>query len=298
MTAFSNRAPRRLDHLVLPTAALDGARHRLSDLGFTVAPTAEHPFGTENACVYFADGTYLEPLAVGHREACEAAARAGNVFLRHDQAFRFRRGEEGFSTLAMSTADAAQDRSAFAAAGLSAGENLSFSRPYVTRAGTQAEARFELAFAADLRAPDASFFTCQRVLPLDIDRSALQRHANGVVGIRQVVLSERNPSDFQYLLQEVINQREVSAHSFGIDLEAENAEVTVLNAAGLRGFFGLEDDSGERGVRLCAIVFATTIFDLLEQRFRQARIGFERVGQRLVVPAARGQGAVFAFEQA
>jgi hypothetical protein len=29
-----------------------------------VAADARHPFGTENACVFFADGTYLEPLAL------------------------------------------------------------------------------------------------------------------------------------------------------------------------------------------------------------------------------------------
>ncbi|TIX70312.1 MAG: VOC family protein, partial [Mesorhizobium sp.] len=54
-----------LDHLVLPTARLDAARVRLGSLGFVVAPTGIHPFGTENCCVFFADGTYLEPLAVG-----------------------------------------------------------------------------------------------------------------------------------------------------------------------------------------------------------------------------------------
>jgi hypothetical protein len=55
-----------LDHLVLPTGSLDAVRSRLSSLGFIVAPTGIHPFGTENACVFLADGTYLEPLAVGN----------------------------------------------------------------------------------------------------------------------------------------------------------------------------------------------------------------------------------------
>jgi len=298
MTVLSNRAPRRVDHVVLPTADLTVARHRLSALGFTVAPAAEHPFGTGNACVYFADDTYLEPLAVMQRETCEEAARAGNVFVRHDQAFRFRCGEEGFSALVMATEDAARDCRAFAEAGISAGSNLSFSRTYVTASDEQADARFELAFAADLRAPDVFFFTCQRINPLNVDRSVLQRHVNGVNGIRQVVLSERNPSDFQYLLQEVTNQREVTAHSFGIDLAAANADIAVLNPAGLKGFLGLEDHDEGRGLRLRAVVFATATLATLEQRLRQSGIGFERVGQRLVVPAAPGQGAVFAFEPA
>ena len=69
MTSTSqNRAgARRIDHCVLPVADLAGARDRLTRLGFTVAPEGRHPFGTHNACVYFADDTFLEPLAVGDR---------------------------------------------------------------------------------------------------------------------------------------------------------------------------------------------------------------------------------------
>jgi hypothetical protein len=46
-----------LDHLVLPTGSLEVARARLAALGFVVAPTGIHPFGTENCCVFLADGT-------------------------------------------------------------------------------------------------------------------------------------------------------------------------------------------------------------------------------------------------
>ncbi|TIX38964.1 MAG: VOC family protein, partial [Mesorhizobium sp.] len=64
MTENTPARPHPLDHLVLPTASLDVARARLTLLGFTVAPTGIHPFGTENCCVFLTDGTYLEPLAV------------------------------------------------------------------------------------------------------------------------------------------------------------------------------------------------------------------------------------------
>ncbi len=60
--------PRAIDHLVLPIVDLDTSRERLGRLGFTVAADARHPFGTENACVFFSDDTYLEPLAVGSRK--------------------------------------------------------------------------------------------------------------------------------------------------------------------------------------------------------------------------------------
>ncbi len=296
MTASPKTPVRRIDHLVLPTADLAVSRQRLSELGFSVAPVAEHPFGTYNACVFFADGTYLEPLAVRQRETCEEAARQGNVFVARDQAYRFRRGEEGFSALVMATSDAAGDRQQFAEAGISAGDNLTFSRDYIRADGQTAEARFELAFAADLRAPDVFFFTCQRLRSLQVDTSRLEAHENGVAGIRQVVLSERNPSDFQYLLQEVANQREVQAHSFGLDISAANADIAVLNASGLMGFLGIEGGTHARGLRLRAVVFATAAQDRLPELLDQADIRYERVGNRIVVPATAGQGAVFAFE--
>ena len=148
--------PRALDHLVLPVGSLAAARARLGSLGFTVAPDALHPFGTENACIFFRDGTYLEPLGVASRETCEAHALAGNVFVARDRAFRFRCGEDGLSAIVLKSADAAADHERFRKAGLSGGEPLEFSRPFKLADGTSAEASFRLAFAADLRAPYSS----------------------------------------------------------------------------------------------------------------------------------------------
>ncbi len=298
MVSPSDKAARRIDHLVLPTADLTVSRERLQTLGFTVAENARHPFGTENACVYFADGTYLEPLAVAQRETCEEAALSGNVFVARDLAFRFRRGEDGCSALVLRTQDAAQDRQSFLRSGLSAGDNLRFSRPYTTANGETAEASFELAFAADLRAPDIFFFTVQRLNPLDINRAALLKHVNGVTGIRQVILSEHNPSDFQYLLQAVTGQRDVNAHSFGLEIAADNGEICVFNTAGLKGFFGIDDGLTERGLRIRAVVLAVDGVDQLSSRFERDGVVFRSHGKRLIVPPAPGQGLHLVFETA
>lgn len=288
---------RPLDHLVLPVADLDIARGRLEALGFTVAPRAEHPFGTENACVFLADGTYLEPLAVHQRETCEAEARGGNVFVARDQAFRFRRGQEGFSAVVMGTTDAQADHAAFREAGISAGDMLTFSRAFRTPDGGEGEASFGLAFAADLRAPDAFFFTCERVGVPKIDRSALERHQNGASAIRRVVAVEPNPSDFQYLLQDVTGQRDVQSHSFGIDLLCANATVSVLTPEGFRAFFGVSRAPHGRGLRLEAVVFAVSGMDRLRACLGRAGIAARKVGPRLVVDPAPGQGTIFAFEE-
>ena len=154
------REARAIDHAVLPVESLEEARERLSALGFTVAPDGVHPFGTENACVYFSDGTFLEPLAIAQREDCEATAQEGNVFTARDQAFRFRCGENGFSAVAFASDDAKRDQKAFRKAGFSAGKKLKFKRKFTDAKGKSGNVEFRLAFAADLRAPDAFFFTC------------------------------------------------------------------------------------------------------------------------------------------
>ena len=88
---------RPIDHCVLPVASLKKARDRYTQLGFTVAPKGLHPFGTSNACIYLADGTFIEPLVQHHEGRAREAAGKGNVFAARDIAYRHRRGDHGFS---------------------------------------------------------------------------------------------------------------------------------------------------------------------------------------------------------
>lgn len=288
---------RSVDHPVLPVEDLSIARARYQTLGFTVAPDAAHPFGTENCCVHFRDGTMLEPLAVGRRETCEAAALRGNTFVRRDQAYRFRQGEPGFSALALGSEDARADDAAFREAGFGGGQMVRFSRRVRNPEGENGEATFELAFAADDRAPDAFFFTCARIRVPDVDLSALQRHENGAAGIAEIVLSEVNPTDFQYPIQHILGQREVHSHSFGIELRAANATVSVLTPDGLKAWYGADAPRQQRGLLFQAVVLAADSLEQTADILREGGIGFERIGPRLVVQPAPGQGAILAFEE-
>jgi hypothetical protein len=295
--AVSPRKPRNIDHLVLPVTSLEIARNRLSALGFTVAPDAKHPFGTENCCVFFADGTYLEPLAIAQRETCEAEAIKGNEFVARDQAFRFRRGNEGFSGLVFATTDADSDHKHFKKLGISGGKQLKFSRVFTDAKGKSGEASFKLSFAGDLRSPDSFFFTCERINTPKVDRTSLQTHDNGAVSICEIALGEPNPSDFQYLLQEVINQRDINAHSFGIELEAANGNIAAYNAAGLKAWYGIESGCHARGLRLRAFSVGVRSLPKTAAFLKKARIPARQLGQRLVIDHAPGQGCVIAFEE-
>jgi hypothetical protein len=290
------RKARPLDHLVLPTADLAVSQKRHEQLGFIVAPKGVHPFGTENSCVYFSDGTFLEPLAIGQRQTAEAESLAGNVFTARDAAYRFRKGQEGFSAIVLGSDDASADQAQFEKSGISAGRILDFGRDFVSPEGMASRMDFRLAFAADLRSPDSFFFTCQRINVPKADRSTLTAHENGVLGIKAVLMSEPNPTDFQYLLQEAVNERDVEAHSFGMDLMAANATLSVLTHAGLKAFYDLDTHGERRGILMRGIVFGVS--DIAKTRYvlTSRALPFVEKAGRLIVKPQSGQGAAYVFE--
>lgn len=282
-----SRPARPLDHCVLPTASLAAARDRLAALGFTVAPQGLHPFGTANACVYLADGTFLEPLAVADSGETAAASKSGNVFTARDSGFRDRVGQEGFSALVFGTSDARADHAEFVGAGISAGPILDFSRPFVDAAGNSDTASFRLAFAADTRAPDALFFTCERVNAPAVDRSALQKHANGVQRINSILLEAPQPGAFVDILASVVRADPVETAD-GFRFAAANGDVFLAGTAG-------RNASEAPGLRLAGIVFGVTSLAHMATLLDASGIPYAADG-RLTVAAARGQGALFAFE--
>jgi hypothetical protein len=196
----------------------------------------------------------------------------------------------------MASDDAWQDDQRYTNAGLSGGEVLEFSRDMLLPDGTSATGSFRLAFAADLRSPDFFFFASQRILPLPADRKALEAHENGVTALSEVVLSEQNPTDFQYLVQEAADEREVEALSFGMSVDTPRGRITVLNDAGLAGFYGIAPVAGtDRGLKGRAVVFKVENTAECERILTERGIAFQKRDNRLLVPPAPGQGVLFVF---
>ncbi|HEX8047816.1 VOC family protein [Rhizobium sp.] len=290
-------SPHPLDHLVLPTVNIAMARERLGKLGFTVAADARHPFGTENACVFFSDKTYLEPLGVASQEQYETSIEEGNVFVARDQAYRFRVSEEGFSAIVLGTKDAAADDKRFQANALSAGRILNFERPMHMPDGSETVAGFRLAFAADLRSPDFYAFCAQRINPLPADRSALERHANGVSGIARVALSTPKPAAFRGFFEQVADGPKISEHSFGLTIETANARIEVLTPQGMEAFYDFPLPAGDPGLRARAILFKTRDLSVTSSHLAANGVTYTRKNNRILAKPAPGQGALFAFEE-
>ena len=275
---------RNLDHLVISVAGLDAARRRFGDLGFTVAPEGVHPFGTINACVYFADGTMVEPLTIGDAATVEAAAAEGNSFVLGDRRFRESRGGEGLSGLVFTTEDADADHAEFTRRGLSGGSMVAFSRPFTDKDGKADIASFLLAFAAPQGGADAYFFNCERRKVPAVDRSALERHENGATRIAAVEAEAADPELFAGFLAEIARAAPTKEDGF-YEVGLPNVTLRVRENAALAA------------PRLTGIVFGVHSLAQTLTLLKARGVAFEERHGRLHVPAASGQGAAFTFEE-
>jgi len=281
--------PRNIDHVVLPVPSLEVARSRYEQLGFSVNEDARHDFGSENACIFFENGTYLEPLAIGHRETIEEGIRKGNNFLSRDAGYRFRHGDDGFSMVCFAGENAKSGKRAFREAGWRTGKIVTVRRP-----GVEVRA----IFALDERAPDISLFRCERPDGPPHFPSELTSHVNGARKLATVTLFEEVPSDFQYYLQTVAGQRHVHADSFGIEFKQPNGSVEVFNRDGMKVHYGADDMPKGRGLRAAAIDIQVNSLDKTMNILEKNSVQAHRVGGRLVVPPAAGQGYWLAFCEA
>lgn len=276
---------RALDHLVMPTASLATARERLSSLGFTVAPQGNHPFGTINACIYFADGTFIEPLAIGDRAVVDKAIADGNNFVQSDRRFRAAAGDEGLSGLVFATTDAEADDREFREAGISGGAMVEFSRPSMDASGRSDIATFLLAFAGTPAAPDLHFFACERRKAPKIDRSQLEKHENGAKAIASVVMTSPRANELAEFLAKAARSK-------------MNAEASKLSVPLAGCTVQVREDTQVSSTRFEAIVFHIANILFAKTMFSGRGIVYEtRSDGAIRVPAAPGQGVDFIFEE-
>jgi hypothetical protein len=269
----------------------------MSALGFTVAADAKHPFGTENACVFFSDGTYLEPLAIGEPGTYSAFDQAENAFVTGDRRFRERRGQDGFSALVAKSDDADRDHARFVSMNMSGGDAFSFRRPVTLPDGSTAEASFRLAFANDHNDSDFFFFTCQRIAALPADRSSLERHDNGVTGIREIVLSADRPSDFEPLVEAVFETSSEKDHEGRLFFVTASVRLSIVTNAPGNGLADKVLQPADSSLSGQGIVFSVSDLAVTAALLTANGVEYTRKGARLLVPTASGQGAIFAFEE-
>ncbi|TIW41923.1 MAG: VOC family protein, partial [Mesorhizobium sp.] len=246
----------------------------------------------ENCCVFFADGTYLEPLAVGDDLETDRAIGEGNVFVARDRLYRQNLGDEGFSAVVLGTGDADADHVRYVGAGMSAGELLSFSRGFTDASGKSDLASFKLAFCASKDADDAFLFACERINAPKIDRTALQAHANGVTGIVEVIAVSDRPSGQIGLLTTAAGKQS----SEGDAIELPNATLTVLEPGTFASRCNVPIEASPH-LRFAAIVFSVRSSAIAARLLAANAIAHHMSGNDIIVRPAPGQGAAFIFRE-
>ena len=245
---------RGVDHIVVAVKDLEAARALYTALGFTVTPTAYHPFGTKNALVQL-DGVFLELLAVEDEKMMPPQADGDFSFPRFNLAFLEKR--QGASMLVLRSHDRAADLDAFKALGLRTFPPFDFGRKATLPDGSAAEVGFALGFVANPLMKETGFFVCQhKHQPELFWKEEFQTHRNGADSIASVLFVAHNPSDHHEFLGGFTGQRVMRSSSAGVVMDMDGSDLQVLTPSACKAFYDLDvphdlpEEGGVLGVRI------------------------------------------------
>jgi hypothetical protein len=191
------------------------------------------------------------------------------------------------------TGDADADHMRYEATGITAGQRLDFSRPFVDAAGRQDAVSFRLAFAAASDMADAFAFACQRVNAPKVDRAALQVHRNGATGILEVAGVAGDPAGkLRFLAQAADASADPTSES---RLTLPNALLSLDDPAGFERRFGMTAEASP--LRFEAIVFGVERIETVSTLLAGNGVSHHLRDGRAIIPPAAGQGAIFVFEE-
>src|ERR1700733_15401485 len=205
--------PRGLDHIVHAVRDLDAEADLYRRAGFTVGAQNRHPWGTHNHIVQF-PGFFVELLNIGQPELI--VPPAPRLFSFGDFLRGFLAHGEGLAMLVLEGRGAAADAEAFRLADIGDFEVFDFEREARRPNGATVKVAFSLAFAADEKAGDAGFFTCQQHYPENFWNPAFQDHLNGVTGIAGVTMVAERPEAHRHFLAAFTGVSEVRSGPDGI----------------------------------------------------------------------------------
>jgi hypothetical protein len=286
---------RGLDHIVHAVHDLDAAGARYAQLGFTVGARNRHPWGTHNRIVQ-CPGVFIELLTVGEPELIQPGGPRTFSFGAFTRDFLADR--EGLSMLVLEGKGAAADAEAFRAAGIGNFEVFDFAREAKRPDGATVKVAFSLAFAADNKAPDTGYFTCQQHYPENFWNPAFQAHPNSVTTIAGVVLVAENPADHHVFLKAFSGISDLKSTSSGITIETPRGEIQVMDPSAYKAHFAVAPPDVSRGARLAALRFAVGDMAALQSSLEKGGVAaVDHMGKR-VVPPQNAFGATLAFELA
>ncbi len=287
---------RAIDHLVLCVRDLEAARGFYRRLGFTLTPPAIHPWGTGNSLAQM-HGSFLEILAVVDKDKIAPPGPGAFSFGRFNASFLEKR--EGFSMLVLQTQDARADRQAFARAGLDTYPVFDFERKARQPDGNEARVAFSLAFATHEGMPEAAFFTCQQHAPQYFWKPEYQKHANGAVGVTEVVMRAPDPAAFAPFFAGLQGRDAVRAGKGRLDVQAGDGKIVVLDMAGIaQRFPGMEFAGPTDSPVFAGYRVAVADLGAVEAQFKKNGIAAMRIGGALTLNPRDAHGVAIEFARA
>lgn len=215
---------RGIDHLVLAVHDLQAARDTYARMGFTLTPTAQHPFGTAN-CLVQLNGNFLELLAIDDRERIVPTSDDEFSFAQFNESFL--REQEGMSMLVFASNDARADQAEFASHGLQTYAPFDFSRKATLPDGEQVTVGFSLAFVTHPAMPNAAFFCCQQHAPQHFWKPQFQRHRNTAREVASVNLVVPEPSTMRAFFSALQGADSIEERDDGLHVETHKGLLRV-----------------------------------------------------------------------
>lgn len=286
---------RGIDHLVLPVHDLEAARRTYEQLGFTLTPRAQHPFGTDNSLVQL-QGCFLELLSVERAEEIPAATDTAFSFAAFNRDFLARR--EGLSMLVFESKDSAVDRAEFVAAGLHAWDPFTFQRQSRLPDGSDVTVGFSLAFVTDDGMPEAAFFTCQQWAPEYFWKPEYQSHTNGAVAVHEVVMVADDPLAAEPLFAGLQGADAVQRTPEGLAVATPRGGVSVLTPAALDRRFACRPPGDPAGAHFAGYVVEVADIERTAYVLREADLPMTETGAGLLIAPAQSFGCFIGFVQA
>ena len=284
-----------IDHLVIGGRDLAALGAGFEAMGFTLTPTAHHPFGTGNRLAIL-DGNFIEFLGITAPEKIPAPTAEGFSLGGHLTDFLAR--SEGLAFVVLSSEDAHGDQRRFAEAGIATLPPVDFSRAAGQPGGGEATVSFSIAFALPPVVADAPHFVCQQHAPEHFWHPEFQDHANGARSITEVTLVADDPAALAPFYAELVTPNAVHGEGRRLLVETQRGRITVLPAVELAGRFpGLDLGAIPSAPRPAIVAIAIGCDDpgRVAACLAAGGIAHDRVEGTVRVGAAAAFGAILEF---
>jgi Glyoxalase-like domain len=273
-----------LDHVVVNICnAMAEATNIYRRLGFTLTPEGRHTLGSINHLAIF--GTdYLELVGVPPEGA------PGTDVMNWPA---------GLNAIVFGTDDSDALYEVLARAGAPVLPPLAFSRPVALPGGAR-DAAFRTVRVTDQAAACGRLYFCHHLTRDLVWRDEWRRHANGVVGVAEIVVAATDPARLGGLFRTLFGADAVVQTAGGLRLCAGLASIDVVDRAEVERRFGRAAPAPDgRHEAMVGLVLRTSEVGRAEAAMRHGGIETVLADRfRVLVPASETCGVALEFRAA